>query len=380
MKIIVLGAGLVGTPMAVDLAKNGNYQVSVADLNSETLKKIKAKYPSISTIQRDLSKSSDIKSIIGDYDLVINALPGFLGFQALKSIIEERKNVVDIAFYPEDPFELDNLAKKNKVIAVVDCGVSPGMSNILIGYVNEILDKTEKALILVGGLPQKRVWPYEYKAVFSPLDVIEEYTRPARYKEKRELVVKPALSDVELIDFERIGTLEAFNSDGLRTLLKTVDIPNIKEKTLRYPGHVEKIKILRETGFFSQDKIDINGVKIRPLNLTAKLLIPKWKLEEGERDFTIMRVIVEGKKEGKKVKYTYDLYDEYDEKTKIHSMARVTGYTATVVAEMILNGMYKKIGISPPEYIGKTPDLLAFILERLKNKGVIYQQKIEKES
>ncbi len=379
MKIIVLGAGLVGTPMAVDLAKNGNYQVSVADINSETLKKIETKYP-ISTIKKDLSKPSNIKSIIGDYDLVINALPGFLGFQALKSIIEERKNVVDIAFYPEDPFELDNLAKKNKVIAVVDCGVSPGMSNILIGYVNEILDKTEKALILVGGLPQKRVWPYEYKAVFSPLDVIEEYTRPARYKEKRELVVKPALSDVELIDFERIGTLEAFNSDGLRTLLKTVDIPNIKEKTLRYPGHVEKIKILRETGFFSQDKIDINGVKIRPLNLTAKLLIPKWKLEEGERDFTIMRVIVEGKKEGKKVKYTYDLYDEYDEKTKIHSMARVTGYTATVVAEMILNGMYKKIGISPPEYIGKTPDLLAFILERLKNKGVIYQQKIEKES
>jgi len=376
MKIIVLGAGLVGKPMAIDLANDQNFKISIADINETSLRNIAKEYP-ITTIHKDLSKSENVKSVIEKYDLVINALPGFIGYQTLETIIRADKNVVDIAFFPEDPFLLNDLAKKHNVIALVDCGVCPGMSNILAGYVNHLLDETETILTLVGGLPEKRVWPYEYKAVFSPFDVIEEYVRPARYIENGKLVVKPALSDGEYIDFKGVGTLEAFNSDGLRTLLTTIDVRNMKEKTLRYPGHIEKMIMLRETGFFSEEEIEINGTMIRPLDVTAKLLFPKWKLEEGEIDVTVLRMIVEGKKDKKKLRYTYELFDRYDETTGIHSMAKTTGYTATVAARMVIAGLYTETGISAPEFIGKQPECVEFMLKGLKERGVIYNKTVE---
>lgn len=376
MKIIILGVGLIGEPMAIDLAKDKDNLVTVADINEPLLKKLKKNH-SITTIQKDLSNPENVKSLVKNYDFVIGALPGFIGYQTLKAIIEAKKNVVDIAFFEEDPFLLDDLAKKQNVVAIVDCGVSPGMSSVLVGYVDHLLDETDNVLILVGGLPQIRVWPYEYKAVFSPLDVIEEYTRPARYIENGRLVVKPALSDREYIDFEKVGTLEAFNSDGLRTLLKTIDAKNMKEKTLRYPGHIEKMAVLRETGFFSKQEIEINGSKIRPLDFTSKLLFPKWKLKDGEVDLTILRVIVEGKKGIKNLRYIYDLFDTYDEATQTHSMARTTGYTATVATKMILNGLYNKTGISAPEFIGKQPECVEFMLNGLREKGVKYTERVE---
>ena len=376
MNIIVLGAGLVGKPMAVDLAKDNEHKISVADISEVSLSKFKEN-KSITPIQMDLSKPENVKSLVRDYDFVINAMPGFIGFQTLEAIIGAKKNVVDIAFFPEDPFLLDELAREQGVIAIVDCGVAPGMNNILTGHVNHLLDEADMALTLVGGLPEIREWPYEYKAVFSPIDVIEEYTRPARYVENGKLVIRPALSDSEYINFEGVGTLEAFNSDGLRTLIKTVDIPNMKEKTLRYPGHIEKMAMLRETGFFSQQEIEINGAMIRPLDFTAKVLFPKWKLEEGEVDITILRVIVEGKKAGKKLRYTYELFDRYDEATRTHSMARTTGYTATVAARMVMEGMYDRVGISAPEFIGEQPECVEFMLNGLKERGVVYKETVE---
>ena len=240
---------------------------------------------------------------------------------------------------------LDELAKKNGVTAIVDCGVAPGMSNVLVGHVHHLLDKTHSVLIYVGGLPEVRVWPYEYKAVFSPIDVIEEYIRPARYVENGKLVVRPALSDPEYLNFPGVSSLVAFNSDGLRTLVRTLDIPNMKEKTLRYPGHIEKIAVLRETGFFGQEPIEIHGARIRPIDLTARLLFPIWKLQPGETDLTVMQVIVEGEKDGEKVRHTYDLLDRFDVAGNVHSMARTTGYTATAAVRMIARGLYSRQGI-----------------------------------
>jgi saccharopine dehydrogenase-like NADP-dependent oxidoreductase len=308
--------------------------------------------------------------------MVINAVPGFMGFQTLKAIIGAGKNVVDIAFFIEDPFELDELARKNGVTAIMDMGVAPGMCNVLIGYADHLLDETENVLYMVGGLPVVREWPYEYKAVFSPVDVIEEYTRPARYIENGQLVVKPALSDPELLNFPGVGTLEAFNTDGLRSLAHTVKCPNMKEKTLRYPGHIEKMRMLRETGFFSTEEIEISGKRITPMEVTAKLLFPKWKLQEGEEDITVMQVRVEGKKAGKKVIYHWDLLDHYNPVTRIHSMARTTGYSATMALRMIAEGRYTQKGISVPEFIGKHPECVKYLLSGLKERGVIYRETI----
>lgn len=377
MKILILGAGLIGGPMAIDLAKDSEFNITLADINKDSLDKIGEKNK-ISTIQKDLSNSNSIKEIVKDFDIVLNAVPGFMGYNTLKAIIESRKDVVDIAFFPENPFTLDELAKKNNVTAIMDCGVAPGMSNVLIGYIDHLLDKTETALIYVGGLPEVREWPYEYKAVFSPIDVIEEYTRPARYVENGNLVTRPALSDAEFLDFPNIGTLEAFNSDGLRTLAETIDAPNMKEKTLRYPGHIEKMAVLRETGFFNKEEIDIKGIKISPLEFTSKLLFPKWQLKEGESDITVMKVIVEGTKDGEKLRYTYDLFDRLDKETNTHSMARTTGYTATMAIRMLAKGLYEEKGISPPEFIGRKPECVRFILKGLEDRGIFYKESIER--
>jgi len=373
MKIIVLGAGLVGAPIAFDLAKDNEFDVTVADFSLTSLNKF-GKYDSIKTIQLDVSNKDNLASVISDFDFVLNAVPGFLGFETVKTIIEANKNVVDISFFPENPFDLNKLAQKHNVTVIVDCGVAPGMSNILVGYLSSKLDKTENVEIYVGGLPEVRKLPYEYKAVFSPIDVIEEYTRPARYIENGKMVIKPALSDIELMNFPNIGTLEAFNSDGLRSLAETIDAPNMKEKTLRYPGHVEKMKLLRDTGFFNKDMMEINGFKISPLDFTSKLLFPKWKLKEGEVDITVMKIIVEGIKDNKKLSSSYYLYDKYNSETKVHSMARTTGYTATMVLRMISKGLFNQVGIIAPEIIGKNEMCVNFILSGLEQRGIIYNR------
>jgi saccharopine dehydrogenase-like NADP-dependent oxidoreductase len=372
MNIIVLGAGLVGAPMAIDLAKNPSFDVTVADVDTSNLKRLE-KHP-VSTIHKDLSDPGDVADLVGGYDLVLNAVPGFMGFRTLEAIIDAGKDVVDIAFFAEDPFLLDEMAKKKGVTAIVDCGVAPGMSNILVGHADRLLDETEDVLIYVGGLPECRQWPYEYKAVFSPLDVIEEYTRPARYVENGRLVTRPALSDAELLDFPPLGTLEAFNSDGLRSLAVTLDIPNMKEKTLRYPGHIEKMAVLRDTGFFSREPIDVGGASIRPLDFTSKVLFPKWQMTEGEVDITVLKVVVAGRKDGERVEYVYNLVDKYDPATATHSMARTTGYTATVAVRMLAEGLFRQKGICPPEYIGRQPECVEFMLKGLAARGVVYNE------
>ncbi|MDF1512783.1 MAG: saccharopine dehydrogenase C-terminal domain-containing protein, partial [Anaerolineae bacterium] len=248
MKITVLGAGMVGSAIVKDLAKDRQHQITAVDINEEHLARLD-KDSAVSTIMANLQDTLTIGSLVAETDLVICAVPGFMGYQTLKTVIEAGKNVVDISFFPEDPMTLDNLAKTHHVTAVVDCGVAPGLSNIIAGYVNSQLDTMDSYSCYVGGLPIVRQWPYEYKAVFSPIDVLEEYTRPARYVEYGTEVVKPALSDIELRDFPGVGTLEAFNTDGLRSLRHTMNAPFMIEKTLRYPGHANLMRVFRDSGF-----------------------------------------------------------------------------------------------------------------------------------
>lgn len=368
-KVIVLGAGLVGKTIAFDLAKS--FDVTSVDANADALKMLNE--AGIQTRVADLRDQETLKKILAPVDLVVGAVPGFLGFETARTVIECGKNMADISFFPEDPFLLDDLAKKHNVTIITDCGVAPGMGNIILGYHNMIME-VENYECLVGGLPVVREWPYEYKAVFSPIDVIEEYTRPARYVQHHQLITKEALSDPELISFPGVGTLESWNSDGLRSLIRTMpNIPNMIEKTLRYPGCIEYLRVLRESGFFSYEPVDINGVPTRPIDVTAKLLFPKWKLKPGEREFTVMRIRVEGKSAGKSKRIEYFLLDHTDIQTNTLSMARTTGFTCTAAAHLILNGSFVRKGICPPEYLGEDVANFNFILQYLRDHGVNYE-------
>ncbi len=375
MQIVVLGAGRVGSAIAIDLAKDEAFEVRVADRDADRLAHL-IEHHGIHGERVDFSLPSTVARAIDGADLVVSAVPGFLGFRTLRAIIEARIDAVDIAFFPEDPFELDRLAKENGVRAIVDCGVAPGMSNLLVGYVDGLLDKAESVAVYVGGLPKERIPPYEYRAVFSPIDVIEEYTRPARLIMDGKVVIQPALSDLELLDFEEIGSLEAFVTDGLRTLVETIGAPDMVEKTLRYPGHAEKMLLLRDTGFLANEPIEIDGHEIRPIDMATALLFPMWELKEGEEDLTVMRVDVSGVREGQRTRYTYDLLDRYDPVTRTTSMARTTGYTATMAARLLAGGLWEQPGIIPPELIGRNPECVRFILAGLRKRGIDYRKTV----
>jgi saccharopine dehydrogenase-like NADP-dependent oxidoreductase len=234
----------------------------------------------------------------------------------------------------------------------------------------------ESYLCCVGGLPRTREWPFEYKAAFSPCDVLEEYTRPARFMECGREVVRPALSEVELLHFPKIGTLEAFNTDGLRSLRKTLAAPFMKEKTLRYPGHAQLMRVFVETGFLDGTPVQMEGQSVRPIALTSKLLFDRWRFKEGEEDFTILQVIIEGEKAGKTYRYTYDLLDGYDRKTHTSSMARTTGYTCAIVVRQLMSGLFKQRGICPPEFIGGTPGCYENLLREYEKRGIELHESI----
>jgi saccharopine dehydrogenase-like NADP-dependent oxidoreductase len=368
-RIVVLGAGLVGKAIAIDLASK--YEVTVVDIDYKNLDKV-AQNDAIKTRMLDLSDAKSVMEVIQNFDLVVGALPSSLGYRTMEAVIRAGKDMVDISFLPEDALELDELAKNHGVTVVFDCGVAPGMSNIILGYHNSKM-KVQKFDCMVGGLPVDRIWPYEYKAPFSPMDVLEEYTRPARIVKNGKIVIKPALSEPEFIQFDKIGTLEAFNTDGLRSLLSTMQVPNMRERTLRYPGHIELMAILRETGFFDKKVIDIKGQSIKPIDLTSKLLFPKWQLHEGDEEFTIMRIEINGMEQNQQKRYQYDLFDKYDWTTRTSSMARTTGYTCTAVVDLVMENLYSRKGVSPPEFIGADEQCFNKIIEYLKLRNVVYQ-------
>ncbi len=369
--VIVLGAGMVGSTMAIDMARK--HHVTLTDISKDVLNKVKQKCSDLTILQLDATNKHKLQSTIKQHDLVINAVPGFLGFETLKSIIEAGMNVIDISFFPENSLELDALAKEHGVTAIVDCGVAPGMDNVILGYYNEIMKLTDFEC-LVGGLPRVKKWPFCYKAPFSPIDVIEEYTRPARYVEHGEMVVREALTDCEYVEFDRVGTLEAFNSDGLRSIIYTMPhIPNMKEKTLRYPGHVEYVKVLKESGFFGTEEIEVDGKQISPLDFTSKVLFNEWKLGETEEEITVMRVTLKGENaEGQIEEVVYDMYDEYSPGTGTSSMARTTGYTATAAANLFLDGIFAEKGVFPPELVGKHKACFDYFFRYLEERDIHY--------
>lgn len=371
--VIVLGAGMVGSAMAIDMTKN--HKVTLTDINPNVLENIKKNNPALSTQALDVTNKEALQNTVKPFDLVINAVPGFLGFNTLKSLIEVGMNVIDIAFFPENSLELDALAKEKNVTVIVDVGVAPGMDNVLLGYYNEKMKLTDFEC-LVGGLPKVKKWPFCYKAPFSPIDVLEEYTRPARYVQNGVEVVREPLTDCDYVEFEKVGTLESFNSDGLRSIIYTMPhIPNMKEKTLRYPGHVEYVRVLKESGFFDEKPIDVNGKKVSPMEFTSKVLFNEWKLGATEEELTVMRVTLIGiNANGQKEEVVYDLYDEYNQDTNTSSMARTTGYTATAAANMFLDGIFSEKGVFPPELVGKHEACFNYFINYLEERDIHYHK------
>ena len=367
-RIVVLGCGAVGRHMAIDLCKDPGCEVIAVDVNQKGLEHLTREYP-IKIRVEDLSTVEGVMRAVEDADIVIGSVPGFMGYAMLETVIRAGKNIVDISYFPEDPFGLDDLAKAKGVTAVVDCGVVPGMANIILG------DHTQNMKVIryecyVGGVPKSRNAPFEYKSPFPVIEVLEEYAESGSMVEDGKVVIRPMLSETMTIELDKVGTLACLNSDGLRTLIRTTDIPDMFEKTLRYPGHVDLMRIFKDAGFLNMTPIQVEGVSVRPIDVTASLISPLWKYEPGEADLTVMRLVISGIEDGKSAIYTYEMVDEYDPATGALSMARTTGYTCTAVTRLVLDGSYSHKGISPPEFVGRVDGCWESVEKYLKDRGI----------
>lgn len=384
--VVVLGAGRVGATIARDLAADEGLRVRAVDADTDALARLADRAPGLSTETADLDDPDELARVVGDADVVVGAVPGSMGFRTLERVVEAGRDVVDISFFGEDAFELDGPARERGVAVVVDAGLAPGLSNLVLGRLLEEWDAVDSFECLVGGLPVDRSAPFEYRAPFSPLDVLEEYTRPARIRRDGRLVTRPALSEVEEVEVPGVGTLEAFLTDGLRTLLETTEVPEMVEKTMRYPGHAAAMRSLREAGFFSRDPVETGAgddgggdggadggpgeARVRPLDLTGRLLTEAWSMAEDDEDLVAMRITAAGRDRGEAVRRRWWLLDRYDPDSGTTAMARTTGHTCAACVRLVARGIYGRPGVSPLETVGRDPACFDFVLSELAARGV----------
>ncbi len=373
MRILVLGAGNIGLAIIHDLLfmEPKVSEVHVVDANNKRLKEIRKIFRdrNIKTITADVTKRSELLKLLNDVDVVCSSLPGRISHRVIKEILTQGISVVDTSYSPEDPFELSNLARDAKATYIPDSGFCPGISNLLIGYAASKLESIKNVQIIVGGLPQNPKPPLYYTLTWSIEDLIEEYTRVARVIRDNEIKLIDPLSKIMRINLEGLGTFEAIYTDGLRTLLKTIKAENMSEITIRYPGHLSKIKTLRDLGFLDDREIIVMGQRIKPRSIAIALLRDLMRSDDP-RDIAILRIIIDGYLKGNVSRYQFDLVDKYDEVTGLTAMSRTTGFTCAIIARLVAK---KKIdpGVVPLELIGKKENLYESIIREFQKRNVV---------
>lgn len=364
--VLVLGGGRVGRAAALDL--RADLDVTVLDPHPRDPEGLTSR--GVRVIRGGADDPAALREVARGCDVALCAVPGSMGLRTLEALIALGLPIVDVSFMPEDPMVLDGLARQAGLPVLTACGIAPGYMHMIAGYETTRM-KVHRFECLVGGLPVKPAWPMYYQSPFSPIDVVEEYIRPARFRVDGRDVSRPALSDPERVPFGDLGELESFNSDGLRSLLTSYpEIPNMIEKTLRYPAHAELMRIFAHCGFFSEAPMRVEGQSVRPLALTAELLIRSWAMAPGDEDLTVMRCTADGDAGGPLRRVVYDVTDRYDRATHTLSMARATGYTTTATLRALGRGLWTAPGVYPPERLGEVPGLFAFVTEELRARGI----------
>ncbi|UCH70278.1 MAG: saccharopine dehydrogenase family protein, partial [Candidatus Bathyarchaeota archaeon] len=320
--------------------------------------------------QLDANDYHGLVDTMKEFDLVIGTLPGDVGYRSVKAAVEAGVDMVDVSYMPENPLTLNEDAIKANVTIVPDCGVAPGLSNMLVGRAVSKLDQIENIHIMVGGLPEEPVPPLGYIITWSIEGLIDEYTRMAKIVENGKVVEVDALTGLEEVEFPDVGKLEGFYTDGLRTLLHTIKgVRNMCEKTLRYPGHVEKIMLLKTLGFFDDHPIEVENARLPPRKITIKLL--EEKLQRPKiKDILAMKVEVSGTVGGSRKRYVYHLLDRYDQKSGVTAMARTTAYPASILAQLIAQKAIEEKGVIPLEKLCIKEKISNKILAELEKRQV----------
>jgi lysine 6-dehydrogenase len=371
LKVLVLGCGQIGSVIGSDFARAVNEaDVVFADKNPEKARTVASMMGGVNWMRVDSENRESLSNAFKGFDIVIVALPGDFGYKALKSGIEAGVDMVDISFSPENSLSLSAEASKKGITIIPDCGVAPGLSNILVGHAASKLDTLYNVHILVGGIPEQPVPPLGYTVTWSAEGLIDEYIRGAFIVENGLIVEVPALSGLEEIDVPGVGRLEAFYTDGLRTLLHTFPkVGSMYEKTLRYTGHIQKIKLLKELGFFEDEPLEVEGMSVHPRIVTARILERSLR-KPDVGDILAMMVEVDGIRQREKAGFKYHLLDRFDKTGKVTAMARTTAYTASIVAQSLAKGHISEKGVVPPEKLGMKENLFNRVISGLNTRGV----------
>ncbi|MDN7241894.1 saccharopine dehydrogenase C-terminal domain-containing protein [Planococcus sp. N028] len=381
MKVVVLGAGLMGKQAAKDLIASDKVEkVYLADVAIEQAIAFKKGIQSdkLDVLQLNANDDKELASVLSKADVAVNALFYTFNEKVAKVAIECGVHVVDLGGHiggaTKAVLALHEKAVEKGVTIIPDLGVAPGMINILAGYGAAKLDKVDEIKLFVGGIPVHPEPPLEYNHVFSLDGVFDHYTDPSYIIRDGQLLKVPSLSEAEPIDFEGFNELEAFyTSGGTSTLLETFrEIRTLEYKTVRYKGHADKFRLLVDLGFTDRQKtVTVDGHRIKLRDVLREVLTPITELGDKE-DAVVMRVIVAGTCMEEELAYIYDMVTTKDMATGVTAMARATAFTVSAVAQMIGNNIINKKGVYPPELIVPGEKYI----EEMAQRGVVITEKV----
>jgi lysine 6-dehydrogenase len=378
MRMLVLGAGLQGSACAYDLLQNPNVtEVRLADLNISHLPDFLHEYSGKRLIPTplDVRDHEAVLAVMRESKATMSAIPYYFNLELARLAVRAGTNFCDLGGNTEIVFqqkELDADARKAKVSVVPDCGLAPGMVNILAQYGIEQLDDVKSVKIFVGGLPQQPEGPLGYQIVYSLEGVLDYYTTLSWIVRNGKRAQVKALSEREPVHFPKpVGELEAFHTaGGLSTMAWRYEgkIPSMEYKTLRYPGHAHIMEAIRELGLLDLAPVDVKGTKVVPRDVTVATIGPRLTKPKG-RDLVALRVVVEGTKAGAAKKLDWELLDYYDESRGISAMMRTTGYSLSITGQMQANGELQPGVFTPDECIPA-----AKYIAELAKRGVMIKE------
>jgi len=358
MRMLVLGAGLQGSACAYDLLQNPDVQaVRLADLHVDHLPEFLRPYSGERLIPTplDVRDREAVRAVMRESNAVMSAIPYYFNGELAKLAVECGVHFCDLGGNTEIVFDqkrLDARAREQGITVVPDCGLAPGMVNILAQYGISQLDQVSSVRIFVGGLPQHPEPPLNYQIVYSLEGVLDYYTTRSWVLRGGKPTQVTALSEIEPVRFDApVGELEAFHTaGGLSTMATRYEgqIPTMEYKTLRYPGHAKIMEAIRELGLLELEPVDLKGTKVVPRDVAVAAMGPRLTKPKG-RDLVALRVVVEGTTGGTARTLAWELVDRYDEQHGISAMMRTTGYSLSITGQMQARGEIQPPGVHTPD-------------------------------
>lgn len=360
----MLGGGIVGE--GISYALKDEYEVTVADYHSDKLDRLKKELGV--EVQKIDALKEPLAPLMKKFDVVSGSLPGRLGIKVVEEACKAGVNLIDNSFIEDDYYKLEKSVKDSGITVVPDSGVAPGLSNAIVGRVASQYDYLESVDIKVGGLPERNIPPIGYKVEFSPMDTLDEYTRKVKVIKNWQITEIEPGEGLDFFFVNNLGSMEAFYTNGLRSLLKNVKARNMVEKTIRYRGHLEKINFLKSVGLLDESAVDVNGNGVVPKELLASLF---WKNFSFPEVNDVLYMEIRMTPPNSKEEIVYTLFDKQDPRTGFSAMTRTTGFTNASITRLMLEGKIREKGIVPPEVVSRDENNFKEITDFLAKMGIV---------